>query len=74
MKIGVAGLGYVGLSSNNTGIFTGEAQQSGTGKKFSVTTWISNKAIDSNWTVIAPVPGTMYGTASATGINVEGTV
>ena len=67
-------LGYVGLSSNNTGIFTGEAQQSGTGKKFSVTTWISNKAIDSNWTVIAPVPGTMYGTASATGINVEGTV
>lgn len=66
-------LGYVGLTSDNTGIFTGEAEAVG-GKKYSVTMWISAKSPSSSWTVIAPVPGTMYGTASATGINVEGTV
>lgn len=66
-------LGYVGLTSDNTGIFTGEAEAVG-GKKYSVTMWISSKAPSSYWTVIAPIPGTMYGTASATGINVEGTV
>ena len=29
---------------------------------------------NNGWSFITPVPGTMYGTASATGINVEGTV
>lgn len=29
---------------------------------------------NNGWSFITPIPGTMYGTASATGINVEGTV
>lgn len=37
---------------------------------------MANGTIDWNngWSFITPIPGTMYGTASATGINVEGTV
>lgn len=65
-------LGYMGLTSDNTGIIIGRAEDANL-KMYNITLWISGKAITSD-TVIAPVPGTMYGTASATGINVEGTV
>lgn len=67
-------LGYVGLTDASTGIFTGNLAEAVTDKKYNVTFWISQKAPSSGWTSISPIPGTMYGTASATGINVEGTV
>ena len=54
--------------------FTGTVREYGTKKALVASLWINESyGVDSSWSSIQ-MPGTMYGTASASGVNIEGTV
>ena len=54
-------------------LFTGTVRQYGTSKALNATLWFDSSAVDPTWSSIQR-PGTLYGSASSSGINVEGTV
>ena len=58
------------------GMFTGLIRLTGSaGGVRNLSFWFAdNYGPNSTWTSIAPIPGTLYGSASSSGINVEGTV
>lgn len=61
---------------NGSGMFTGLIHLTGSaGGVRNLSFWFSdNYGPNTGWTSIAPIPGTLYGSASSSGINVEGTV
>jgi len=55
-------------------LFTGSVRQYGTSKALNATLWINpSTGVEPTWSSIQR-PGTLYGSASSSGINVEGTV
>ena len=66
-------LGYAHRQSGNV-LFTGNVRQYGTSKALNATLWFdSSTGVDPIWSSIQR-PGTLYGSASSSGINVKGTV
>jgi hypothetical protein len=54
-------------------LFTGNVRQYGTSKALNATLWFSASSVDPIWSSIQR-PGTIYGSASSSGVNIEGTV
>jgi hypothetical protein len=55
-------------------LFTGDVRQYGTSKALNATLWFNpNTGVEPTWSSIQR-PGTLYGSASSSGINVMGTV
>lgn len=61
---------------DRSGMFTGLIHLTGSASGVrNLSFWFAdNNGPDSGWTSIAPIPGTLYGSASSSGINIEGTV
>lgn len=67
-------LGFVTRPESTMAQFVGVAATT-SGKKYHLDMWFnSNGGVECDWTIVTPVPGTLYGSASASGINVEGAV